>query len=49
MKNMRKTAGYNWTDYKTNIEIVKVLNVSPNSGHNMGLQKKLDTSKQNAL
>jgi hypothetical protein len=23
MKYMRKTAGYIWTDYKTNVEIVK--------------------------
>jgi len=29
MKNMRKPAGYKWTDYKTNIETAKILNVSP--------------------
>jgi len=29
MKYMRKTAGYNWTDYKTNTEIAKILNISP--------------------
>jgi len=29
MKYMRKTAGYNWTDYKTNTEIAKILNITP--------------------
>lgn len=29
MKNKKKTAGYNWTDYKTNIENAKILTVSP--------------------
>jgi hypothetical protein len=28
MKNMRKTAGYNWTDHKTNTEIAKILNIT---------------------
>jgi hypothetical protein len=28
-KYMRKTAGYTWTDYKTNTEIVKQLNITP--------------------
>jgi len=26
---MRKTAGYTWTDYKTNTEFVKQLNITP--------------------
>jgi hypothetical protein len=26
---MRKTVGYNWTDYKINTEIAKELNISP--------------------
>jgi len=26
---MRKTVGYNWTDYKTNTEIAKELNRTP--------------------
>jgi hypothetical protein len=29
MKCMRKTAGYIWTDYKTNTEIAKELNITP--------------------
>jgi plasmid replication initiation protein len=29
MKYMRQTTGYTWTDYKTNTEIAKELNVAP--------------------
>jgi hypothetical protein len=29
MKYMRKTAGYSWSDYKTNTEIAKELNTTP--------------------
>jgi len=29
MKYMRKTAGYTWTDYKTNTEFAKELNKTP--------------------
>jgi hypothetical protein len=29
MKYMRRTAGYTWTDHKTNTEISKELNVNP--------------------
>jgi predicted class III extradiol MEMO1 family dioxygenase len=29
IKCMRKTAGHTWTDYKTNTEIVKELNITP--------------------
>ena len=29
MKYMKKTAGYNWTDYKTNTEIAKILDKTP--------------------
>jgi hypothetical protein len=29
MKFTRKTAGYTWTDYKTNTEIAKELNIIP--------------------
>jgi len=29
MKYIRNTAGYTWTDYKTNTEIAKELNVTP--------------------
>jgi len=29
MKYMRRTAGYTWTDYKTNAQIAKELNITP--------------------
>jgi hypothetical protein len=29
MKYTRRTAGYTWTDYKTNREIAKELNITP--------------------
>jgi hypothetical protein len=29
MKYTRRTAGFSWTDYKTNTEIAKELNVTP--------------------
>jgi hypothetical protein len=29
MKYMRRTAGYTWTDYKTNIKIAKQLKITP--------------------
>lgn len=29
MKHMRKTAGYIWSDYKTNTETAKELNITP--------------------
>ena len=29
MKYMRRTAGYNWTDYKTNTQITKELKITP--------------------
>jgi hypothetical protein len=29
MKCMRRTAGYTWTDHKTNTETVKELNITP--------------------
>jgi hypothetical protein len=29
MKYMRETAEYTWTDYKTNTEIIKELNITP--------------------
>jgi hypothetical protein len=29
MKYMRRTAGYTWTDHKTNAEIAKELNIFP--------------------
>ena len=30
MKYMRRTAGYTWTDYKTNAQITKELKITPN-------------------
>jgi hypothetical protein len=29
MKYMRRTAGYIWTDYKTNLQIAKELKITP--------------------
>jgi hypothetical protein len=29
MKYKRRTAGYAWTEHKTNTEIAKVLNIAP--------------------
>jgi len=29
MKYMRRTAGYIWTDYKTNVQIAKELKITP--------------------
>jgi len=29
MKYMRRTAGYNWSDYKTNAHIAKELKITP--------------------
>jgi len=29
MKYMRGTAGYTWTDYKTNVQIAKELKITP--------------------
>ena len=49
MKYMRRTAGYIWTDYKTNTQIAKELKNNTNFGQITGIQEKLDTTcKQNA-
>jgi hypothetical protein len=40
---MRRTAGYTWTDHKTNTEIANKYN--PSFRQNKGLQEKLDTCK----
>ena len=48
-KQMRRTAGYTWTDYKTNAQIAKDLKITPIFGKSFGIQEKLDTTcKQNA-
>ena len=49
MKYMRITAGYTWTDYKTNVQITKELKITSIFGQITGIQEKLDTTcKQNA-
>jgi len=44
MKYMRRTAGYIWTDYKTNAQIVKELKITQIFGQITGIQEKLDTT-----
>jgi hypothetical protein len=41
---MRITAGYTWTDYKTNTEIAKELKITPILDKFTGIQEKLDTA-----
>jgi hypothetical protein len=43
MKYMRRTAGYTWTEYKTNVQIAKELN-STNFGQITRIQEKLVTT-----
>jgi len=43
MKYMRRTAGYAWTDYKTNAQIAKDLKIT-RFGQITGTQEKLDTT-----
>jgi len=43
MKHMRRTAGYTWTDYRTNVQIAKELN-NTSFGKITGIQEKLDTA-----
>jgi hypothetical protein len=43
MKYMRRTAGYIWTDYKTNKQIAKELKITPIFGQITGIEEKLDT------
>jgi len=44
MKYVRRTAGYTWTDYKTNTQIAKELKITPIFGQITGIQEKLDTT-----
>jgi len=44
MKHMRRTAGYTWTDYKTNEQIAKELKITPILEKITGIQEKLDTT-----
>ena len=49
MKHMIKTAGHAWTDYKTNKEMEKKINIT-RFGRNTEIQKVLvATLKQHAL
>ena len=49
MKYMRRTAGYIWTEQKTNKQIEKGIKNNTNFGQITGIQEKLDTTcKQNA-
>ena len=43
MKYMRRTAGYTWTDYKTNAQIAKELKITPILKKITGIREKLDT------
>jgi hypothetical protein len=47
MKYMRRTAGYSWTDHKTNTDC-KRIKYNSSFKQNTGLQEKLDTCKSNA-
>jgi hypothetical protein len=44
MKYMRRTAGYTWTEYKTNTQIAKGIKNNTNSGQTTGIQEELDTT-----
>ena len=44
MKYGRRTAGYTWTDYKTNKQITNELKNNTNFGKITGIQEKLDTT-----
>jgi len=44
MKYMRQTAGYPWTDYKTNAKTAKDLKINTNFGQITGIQEKMDTT-----
>ena len=49
MKYMRRTAGYIWTDYKTNTQIAKELKIAPIFVQITGIQEKLDTACLNRI
>jgi len=44
IKYMRRTAGYIWTDYKTNAQIAKGIKNNANFRQITGIQEKLDTT-----
>jgi len=41
---MIRTAGYIWTDYKTNTQIAKEIKLTTNFRQIIGIQEKLDTT-----
>ena len=41
---MGRTAGYTWTDYKTNTQNFKGIKSNTNSGQITGIQEELDTT-----
>jgi len=44
MKYLRRTAGYTWTDYRTNAQIAEELKITSIFGQITGIQEKLDTT-----
>jgi len=44
MKYMRRTAGYIWTDYKTNTQTAKEFQNNTHFRQITGIQEKLDTT-----
>jgi beta-lactamase class D len=44
MQYMRRTAGYTWTDCKTNAQIAKELKITPIFEQITGIQEKLNTT-----
>jgi hypothetical protein len=46
MKYMRKTVGYIWTDYRTNKETSKELNITPVLRKIQEYRRKVATNKQ---
>ena len=44
MKCMKRTAGYTWTGYKTNVQIANELKNNTKFGQITGIQEKLDTT-----
>ena len=44
MKYMRRTAGYTWTDYKTNAQICKGVKNNIGFGQITGIQENVDTT-----
>jgi len=43
---MRRTAGYTWTDYKTNAQVTAELKMTPILEKITGIQEILDTTRK---